>query len=67
MTRQKKELWKKISQMEQFIEAESRLGCGFGTNNDLHDEIYRMEAELANLSHYNSIEEMYFDNRGEHI
>ena len=67
MTRQKKELVRKIEKINNFIMADEELGCGFapaGFYDSLYDEIYKLEEELAELMHYSSVEEMYMDMRG---
>lgn len=68
MTRQKKELWKKIDHLQDIINAETELGCGF-TPADWFEPIYeQMEEiyeELANLSHFSTIERYMYDQRGE--
>ena len=68
LTRQKKELLKKIEQLEIWIAADEELGCGFappGAYDDLYKEIYQLQEELAQLMHYESAEEMFFDERGQ--
>lgn len=67
MTRQKKEVVRKIREIEEFIEVDSELGCGFapaGAYDNMYDEIYRLQEQLAELSHYGSVEEILYDNRG---
>ena len=67
MTRQKKELIKRIDQIEAFISADSALGAGFapaGFYEPLEQEAYRLQEQLAHLSHYSSVEEMIYDTRG---
>lgn len=66
MTRQKKEIIRKIDEIEAFIHADEELGCGFapaGFYDPLYEQIYALEGELAQLSHYGSVEEMYMDDR----
>ncbi len=66
MTRQKKELIKKIDEIERFIAVDTELGCGFapaGAYDALYEQIYELNRQLAELSHYNSVEEMLFDDR----
>ena len=66
MTRQKKEIIRKIDEIEAFIHADEQLGCGFapaGFYDPLYEQIYALEGELARLSHYGSVEEMYMDDR----
>lgn len=66
MTRQKKEIIRRIDEIEAFIHADEELGCGFapaGFYDPLYEQIYALEGELARLSHYGSVEEMYMDDR----
>ena len=66
MTRQKKEIIRRIDEIEAFIHADEELGCGFapaGFYVPLYEQIYALEGELARLSHYGSVEEMYMDDR----
>lgn len=68
MTRQKKEIIKKIDEMERFIQADMELGCGFapvGAYDGMYEEIYKLQEQLASLSHYSSVEEMLYDTRGQ--
>lgn len=67
MTRQKKELENKIDQIHKTIENEEEMGCGFilaGWFQPLEEEIYKLEQQLAELRHYDSVESMYLDTRG---
>jgi len=66
MTRQKKEILKKIDEIETWIAVDEELGCGFAPANayaELEKEIYKLQEELAHLQHYTSVEEMFFDSR----
>lgn len=66
MTRQKKEIIRKIDEIEAFIHADEELGCGFapaGFYDPLYEQIYELEDQLARLSGYQSAEEMYMDDR----
>lgn len=66
MTRQKKEIIKKINDMEMWIAADMELGCGFAPPDayaDMEQEIWRLYEELAHLQHYESAEEMFHDDR----
>ena len=66
MTLQKKELIKKINEIEEYIAVDRELSCGCaptGAYDDLYEEIWRLSDELARLSHYESAEEMMNDNR----
>ncbi len=68
MNRQKKELLKKIEKMETWIAIDTELGCGFappGAYEGMYKEIYRLREELAHLRHYKTVEEMYYDERGQ--
>lgn len=68
MTRQKKELHKKIDKLQTIINIESELGCGF-TPADWFEAIYeQMEElyeELAHLSHFSTMDRYIFDKAGE--
>jgi len=66
MTRQKKEILKKIDEIETWIAVDEELGCGFAPANayaEMEQEIYKLQEELAHLRHYASVEEMFFDSR----
>ena len=66
MTRQKKEIMRKIREIEEFIEVDRQLGCGFApadAYDSLYEEIHKLNCELAKLQHYNSVEEMLYDDR----
>jgi len=68
MTRQKKELHKKIQAIEDFIAVDTELGCGFapaGFYETLYAEINGLQEQLAQLSHYGSAVEMMMDTRGQ--
>ena len=67
MTRQKKEIIKKIEEIEIFIAADEELGCGFAPAEAYDSEykkIYELQEQLAKLQHYGSVEEMVIDPRG---
>lgn len=67
MTRQKKEIIRKIDEMERFIQVDRELGCGFapaGFYDDLYERIWGLSEELARLSHYPSATAMMNDTRG---
>jgi hypothetical protein len=67
MTRQKKEILRHIDEIQMFIAADEALGCGFapaGFYDELYEQMYALETELARLSGYESMEEMYMDERG---
>lgn len=53
MTRQKKEILRKIHEIQEFIEVDEYLGCGFAPPSfydPLYDQINELEEELAHLS-----------------
>ena len=67
MTRQKKEILKKIDEIQTFIAVDEKLGCGFapaGFYDELYEQIWKLQEQLAKLSHYESVEEMMADTRG---
>ena len=67
MTRQKKEIIRKIEEIENFINADQELGCGFapaGFYNPLYEEVYSLETELAHLRGFESVEAMMMERRG---
>ena len=67
MTRQKKELIRKIDEIENFISVDTELGCGFAPADfyqPLEEEAYRLQTELAHLQHYPDAESMFYDPRG---
>ena len=67
MTRQKKELVRKIDEIENFIAADESLGCGFapaGFYEPLEKEAWELREELARLSGYKDAMEMMHDGRG---
>ena len=67
MTRQKKEIIKKIEEIENFISADEQLGCGFapaGFYDPLEKQAWDLREELARLSGYSNAMEMMMDTRG---
>jgi len=67
MTRQKKEIIKKIDEIDEFIHVDEQLGCGFapaGFYDDLLDQQWDLYEELARLSHYPDAMTMMNDTRG---
>ena len=67
MTRQKKEIMKKIEEAQIAIEVDRELGCGFAPANAYEETekyIWGLYEELARLSHYDSVEAMFYDTRG---
>ncbi len=68
MTRQKRELLKRIEQMEHSVETDTQLGFGCAPANAfdrVYEEIYKLKEELAHLRHYSSVEDMLCDTRGQ--
>lgn len=68
MTRQKKEILKKIDEIENFVQADMELGCGFapvGFYDPLYEQIGKLQEKLAELSHYSNVNEMLYDTRYE--
>ena len=66
MTRQKKELIKKIEDIHFQIWAEEKLGCGFtpaGAFEPYYRKIDKLEEQLAHLRGYRDVMEMYTDTR----
>lgn len=50
MTRQKKEILKKIDEIQTFIAVDEELGCGFapaGFYDELYERIYKLEEQFA--------------------
>jgi 7-keto-8-aminopelargonate synthetase-like enzyme len=67
MTRQKKEIVKRINQICAWIEADQELGCGFAAArayDGMYREIDRLEDELARLQHFASREEKFVSTFG---
>ena len=67
MTRQKKEIMKKINEIEEFIAVDQQLGCGFApaeAYDSLYQQIWKLNEELARLSHYPDAMTMMHDTRG---
>lgn len=55
MTRQKKEIIKKMDAIDNFIAADRELGCGFapaGAYKELEEEWWKLFEELSRLRHY---------------
>ncbi len=60
MTRQKKEIIKKINELEEEIESDKQLGFGIvppGAHDFMHEAIRDLEEELARLRHYDCVED----------
>ena len=67
MTRQKKEIIRRINEIEKFIAVDEALSCGFapaGFYDSLEEEAWDLQEQLAHLSHYSSAVEMMMDTRG---
>ena len=66
MTRQKKEILKKIDEIDEFITVDEQLGCGCAPA-DAYDELEQQKwelcEELARLSHYPDAMTMMYDPR----
>ena len=67
MTRQKKEIIKKIEEIEREIEIDMELSHGIhpaGAYDGMGEITGELQEELARLRHYESAEEMMYDTRG---
>ena len=67
MTRQKKELIRKIDDIQNFIAADDALGCGFAPADfyrGLEEEAWELEEQLARLRGYRDANAMMMDTRG---
>lgn len=66
MTRQKKEIIKKIDYILLGMEMDDLMGCGLPPRvyEAREQEIYSLQEELARLQHYASVEDMLYDTRG---
>lgn len=67
MTRQKREIMRKMEEIENFIRVDRELGCGFapaGFYDELEEQIWNLGEELARLSHYDSYIDYLMDDRG---
>lgn len=68
MTRQKKEILKRIEIIQDGIDADIAMGCGCIPSNAFAKQEAEMDTlweELAHLSHYNSAVEMFYDPRNQ--
>ncbi len=68
MTRQKKEILKRIDYLDRMMLADIELGCGFapeGAYESTEREIDELYAELAHLRHYPDQNAMMYDERGQ--
>lgn len=62
MTREKKEIIKRINEIETFIAVDEQLGCGFAPADfydELYEEIDRLEDKLAQLQGFKNAEDKY--------
>ena len=69
MTRQKKEIMKKIMEIDKFIEVDMELGCGFypeGAYSKMEQMSYELLEQLAKLSHYDNVEDMMYETKNPH-
>lgn len=54
MTRKKREILRRIDEIQEFIAVDEELGCGFapvGFCDDFYQKIYELETQLAQLRH----------------
>ena len=66
MTRQKKEIIRKMSEINEFIAVDEWFGCGFapaGFYDELEEKLWSLGEELARLSHFGSYIEYLMDDR----
>ena len=67
MTRQKREIIKKIDEIDEFITVDQQLGCGMapaGAYDGLYQQRWGLYEELAKLQHYPDAMAMMHDERG---
>lgn len=67
MTRQKKEILRKMDEINEFIAVDEQLGCGFapaGFYRDLEEKLWSLGEELARLCHFDSYMDYLMDDRG---
>ena len=66
MTRQKKEIIKKVECVQLGMEMDDLMGCGLppAVYEAREQEIYGLWEQLARLQHYTSVEDMLYDTRG---
>lgn len=67
MTRQKKEIGRKMDEIENFIRVDEELGCGFApadAYDSMYEQIWELGEELARLSHFDSYMDYLMDSRG---
>lgn len=70
MTRQKKEIIRKIEEIYKWIAVDEELGCGMapaGAYDSLYQEIAELDEELAHLMHFESANEMFFNPRRNNV
>ena len=68
MTRQKKEIIKRIDYLNMMVEVDMQLGCGFapaGAYEETEREVADLMEQLAQLSHYPNAMAMMYDDRGQ--
>lgn len=67
MTRQKKEIRRKMDEIDEFIRVDEHLSCGCapsGAYDSMYDRIWELGEELARLSHFDSYMDYLLDSRG---
>lgn len=67
MTREKREIIRRIDDLQFEMEIESQLNFGNLPEDGFEPymrEIHSLEERLSKLRHYDSVEDMYFDTRG---
>ena len=66
MTRQKKEILRKMDEINEFIAVDTQLGCGFAPADfygELEEKLWSLGEELARLSHFDSYMDYLMDDR----
>ena len=67
MTRQKKEILRKMNEIDEFIMVDQELSCGFAPANayeSMEEQLWKLGEELARLSHFDSYMDYLMDDRG---
>lgn len=67
MTRQKKEILRKMNEIDEFIRVDQELSCGFAPVNayeSMEERLWELGEELARLSHFDSYMDYLMDSRG---
>ncbi len=66
MTRQRKEIIKKVERVQLGMEMDDLMGCGLppAVFEEREREIYSLWGQLAQLQHYACVEDMLYDTRG---